>query len=233
MNLFALTFTNVPSGTWIRLAVILVVLVLNFSATTQIISKAGYPRAWILVPFAPFALTVACFVILIHDVDAVVYGGAFGIEGVNTIGLMWHIDLISIAASWLFFLVFAFAPWPGARSSGETRIDTTYRGPIVAPVESSVAPVASSRRSSARSSRQEARGTTQTQERPTEQLTAPAPAASAAKSKYCVWCAEPLPGSRAMFHNCGPKDRPAVFCRNCATALPEGSTTCPSCGAAA
>jgi hypothetical protein len=47
---------------------------------------------------------------------------------------------------------------------------------------------------------------------------APAPSARSARTKHCVWCGESLPGSRALFHYCGSKDRPVT---NCARSLPN------------
>jgi len=50
-------------------------------------------------------------------------------------------------------------------------------------------------------------------------VVASAPPAKRPVGKSCAWCGEALPGNRALFHDCGPKDRPEVFCKKCGNAL--------------
>jgi hypothetical protein len=64
-----------------------------------------------------------------------------------------------------------------------------------------------------------------------ESTTTSPPAGNQGKAlNHCVWCGEVLPGNRALFHNCGAKDRPAAFCRNCGDALIDGTFNCANCG---
>lgn len=46
---------------------------------------------------------------------------------------------------------------------------------------------------------------------------------------YCQWCAKERDPDSLAIHHCGPKDRPPVFCMQCAEPL-EGAAACASCG---
>jgi hypothetical protein len=45
-----------------------------------------------------------------------------------------------------------------------------------------------------------------------------------------VWCGDSLAGSRALFHDCGPSDRPPAYCANCGNGLAT-SGQCATCDA--
>src|SRR5271170_272031 len=97
-------------------------LVLNYIAIATIISKAGYPWVWVIVPLTPFALFVACIADLYRDLHTLAFGGSYGFLGVSSIGVLWKAFLISLAVNWLMFFVFAFSRWP-------TVATKTPRGP--------------------------------------------------------------------------------------------------------
>jgi hypothetical protein len=141
---------------------------------------------------------------------------------------VWHLDEISIILNWIFYLVFAFSRWPvsgnhaphveGPRPTEAFRVNT---GPASAPpTPGGALPTARSVPMSAASPGSGPAGV---------------PTSSAPKgpnAQFCGWCGESLPGNRALFHDCGPKDRPDSFCKRCGTALPAGTSECSSCGLA-
>jgi hypothetical protein len=220
--------TSLSPRSWVDLIVAFGAVVLTYVATSRIIKQAGYSTWWILLPLSPLVLTVVCFAILWHDLNAIVFGGSFGFFGINSIGLFWHLDQLSFFLNWLFYIVFAFSRWPtaGARRPSEMnapRPSGPDHGPVTGPASGSAAPRApvpvARVASEARAAPAQATGVT----------TAPAP--PRASTKFCAWCGESLPGNRALFHDCGPKDRPETHCRACGTALPPGATHCSSCAA--
>lgn len=214
---------------WIELLILMGMLFLNYWATMRIIAQAGYSPLWILLPLAPLVLTTICYLIFWADVHEVFFGGGFGVGfGIDShVTFIWHVDELSIVLSWLFFIIFAFSRWPvsGERHTRDAgglppplRTDpgrpTTAPPPL--PDSSGVARYAS---------------TTALPSAPRPAVTPSAPA-SRTRAQYCAWCGESLPGNRALFHDCGPTDRPAAFCKLCGTAYASGSTQCGSCGAA-
>jgi len=55
------------------------------------------------------------------------------------------------------------------------------------------------------------------------------PAAAGPPAFHCTWCGDRvLVGSE--IHDCGPRNRPAIYCMNCGTAFEAGATNCSSCG---
>ena len=221
--------TSVSAGTWIDLLIAIGLMALLFLATARIIGQAGYSTWWILLPLSTLVLTVICYFILWHDLNAVVFGGSIGFIGISTIGIVWHLDQASVILNIGFYLLFAFSRWPvsGTRHArnddgpiptqpGRAAPSGPASGPMVAP-EPVVAP-----RGVPASTAGPGAG-------PAVATRAPTPIKKGAQ--FCAWCGESTPGNRALFHDCGPKDRPQTFCKNCGTALPAGSTECTSCGA--
>jgi hypothetical protein len=214
-------------GGWIELLIILGLLFLDYWATMRIITQAGYSSMWILLPLAPLVLTIICYVILFNDLHEIYFGGGFGFAGVGNANLFWNLDKISILLNWVFYMVFAFSRWPAVGTSRApspsplqptpTRVmpNPPSRPPATAALIPSAGAVPSAAGPGA--------GSVSTPVAPTPNRPA---------SKFCPWCAEALPGNRALFHDCGSKDRPEAFCRSCGTALPVGSTECGACGAA-
>jgi hypothetical protein len=218
----------------IHVAVYMAVVAVTFWAVSSIIIQAGYSKWWIIVPLAPSALTIACLAELWNDVHNVLYGGAFGFIGIETVGLTWKCDEVAMVIAWLFLLVFALARWPawyshhgvspfvaptlGARTGSGS---STSSIPVPAPV----AP-RSERGDLPRSGEDPTRPSAVATEAPVPfgRVTTAAP--------HCTWCGEALPGSRVTFHNCGSKDRPAIFCTKCGTALAGPSMRCPGCASA-
>lgn len=212
-------------SSWIQLLIALALVALNYWATARIIAQAGYSRTWILLPLAPLILTVICFFILWHDLNAFIFGGSIGFLGIDSVGFWWHLDQVSIFLCWLAFIVFAFSRWPASngwrstdgatpplpQSTGAETVGATAAAP-----QPASAPVTRARPASAAGPG-----------------AGPAVASSAPVKKtgaqFCVWCGEATPGNRALFHDCGPKDRPETFCKNCGTALPAESAACTAC----
>jgi hypothetical protein len=212
-------------GSGIAILIFLGLIILNYWATSRIIRQAGYSSAWILLPIAPLALTIICYIIFWNDIHTVLFGGTLGIGGINTVGFVWHLDQIAIFLNWLFYLIFAFSRWPvsGAprapSTDGPSAPDVARTNPLPSPVRptpTTALPTARVIPSSAASPG-----------------TGPAvvPSAPVAKgAQFCAWCGESLPGNRSLFHDCGPKDRPETFCKSCGTALPAGASVCSACG---
>ena len=221
--------TSVSAGTWVELVLAIGLMALLLLATARIIAKAGYSTWWILLPLSTLVLTTICFFILWHDLNAVVFGGSTGFIGISTVGLVWHLDQVSVLLNIGFFLLFAFSQWPASgapRARDEdgpipTRLGRAApsgpaSGSVVAPE-----PVAAPRGTPVSAAGPGAG--------PPVASRAPAPQKQGAQ--FCAWCGEATPGNRALFHDCGPKDRPQIFCKHCGTALPAESTQCPSCDA--
>jgi hypothetical protein len=167
-------------------------------------------------------------------------GSTSFISNLSAVGTVWDIDRFTIFANWIFFLIFAFSRWPGAlvvdsaRPSssppggspqyglGDSRLPNPSPGSIPSPMGAT---------SSSPPHFQNVVGG----ERARDALTAnatPAANAGAVRTKHCVWCGESLPGSRALFHDCGSKDRPATNCVACGAALSSEGAPCRACARA-
>jgi hypothetical protein len=162
---------------------------------------------------------------LLNDLHAALQGGALDFGGIGTNGLIGHLDELSIFLNWVLFLVFAFSRWPvsgpqyARTPDGPRPPDALREGPGPTPT----APLPSARPARVVPSSGAGPGSGPTG----------VPSATVAKrpaAQFCPWCAEALPGNRALFHDCGSKDRPESFCKNCGTALPDGSSVCNACG---
>jgi hypothetical protein len=198
------------------------VLVLVYVAIATIISKAGYPWVWVILPLTPFALFVACIVDLYL--------------GVSSIGILWNAFLISVAVNCVMFFVFAFSRWPtvAPRTPRDSR---SSKAQAATPTSQGFSPTDMASRSSKRFPSGGPAFATNTGTEPSSPAdstavasAAPAPAASSAAIKRCVWCGDSLPGSRALFHDCGPTDRPPAYCAKCGNAL-AASGQCLVCDA--
>ncbi|MGH3733440.1 MAG: hypothetical protein ACRDVC_08725 [Acidimicrobiales bacterium] len=209
-------------------------------ALTRIIFKAGFSSAWMIAPVVPAALTIACAITTYSNFSGsplgvpsrffgwsmmnVLWHGGETSLGFVQMGLLWHIDLITIIANWVLILFLAVARWPSVGTGGRVVASKPVRVPR-SRVKST--PAAAAPRGP--------RGVTRDYGRATEAAaapvaTAPAPSAPGPAVKHCAWCAEALPGSRALFHDCGPKTRPPVFCVKCGSTLTQVGD-CPQCGA--
>jgi hypothetical protein len=224
--------------TVLNLIISIVFIAVNLWALKRIIDKAGLSPIWLVLPLVSVGLTVACAIVTYNQA----HGGPFNLLngiygwpqvsalwhtdilslGYTQIGLLWHIDLVSIGANWLLFVFFAVVPWG---------LD---RGQVKARSESTRAP-ASFTTASAKPANKAPRGVTRdyspSPAAAAASVAAPVSGSSGLASKHCVWCAEALPGSRALFHDCGPKSRPPIFCAKCGSTLTEVGD-CASCGAA-
>lgn len=207
----------------VSLVVLLVIMVLNFWALSRIISKAGFSSAWIVLPLSSIGLTITCFIVSFDDLRGTFTGITPGFFG-SQVGLLWHLDELSFFLNWIFFLIFAFVKWPSVGGVGPSTLSTSPSGSFT---PSAPTPVRKGPRGVTRDYGPTSSSTT------TAPMTAPylAPVASAPTVKHCVWCAEALPGSRALFHDCGPKTRPPVFCSRCGGTLTELGD-CSACDAA-
>jgi len=230
MGLLTSFTASTSVSAWIELLIFSGALFLNYWATMRIITQAGYSAAWIALPIAPLVLTIICYVIFWNDIHEIFFGGGFGFGfgSFNNVSLFWHLDEISILLNWLFYIVFAFSRWPvtgtprapegdAPRPSRFTRATiSTAKEPAAA-----TAPLPGPRPAVA-SAAGPGGGPTG----------ASRPAATRPSAQFCAWCGEALPGNRALFHDCGPKDRPETHCKNCGTAYAAGSTQCTACGGA-
>lgn len=218
------------AGGAISLVIIIGVIVLNYYATSRIISQAGYSPLWIVVPIAPFVLTLICEIILWHDLHTILLGGSLGTGGISGVGTFWYLDAFAFLLNWILFLVFAFSRWPVSGNSyspgpSTPRPPETYRAVPPRPTPASPTPGAAVPPARVVPASGAGPGSG-----PAAAPSAPAP--KRAGAQFCPWCAESLPGNRALFHDCGSKDRPEAFCKSCGKALPAGSTVCSSCAVA-
>lgn len=224
----------------------LVFLAVSFWATTRIITQAGYSPAWILMPLSSLVLSLVVFVMLFVDLRTLLGAFPFGIGGtvsfseVGVIEVLWHLDMLTILANWILFLIFAFSRWPFAGDPGQRgrKVPVPQGG---APTYGRHAPDPS--QPSGTSTVSSALRATDRAPSVARELSgddmggAGAPGAVAgaharpARTKHCVWCGEPLPGSRALFHDCGTKDRPATNCAACGAVLASDGATCLACAA--
>jgi hypothetical protein len=204
-------------------------VILNFVAAVRIIHQAGYARWWVILPFIPFALTIANFVTLWNRTHSFALGGTYGFVGLNeaNIGIIFRLDEVALGVSWAAFLVFAFLRWPVSGEHDEV-VESAHRRTFRRRAEAALVEsvVANNGGAAARAARP-AKASKKVERAPAE--TAPAPRASGPPLKHCVWCGDPLPGSRALFHDCGDKDAPPVFCAKCGTALSEENDSCLQC----
>ena len=228
MGLLTPFIASTSVGGWIELLILIGLLFLNYWATMRIITQAGYSVVWIVLPIAPLVLTIICYVIFWNDIHGIVFGNSFGFGGVNNVSLFWHLDEISIFLNWLFYIVFAFSRWPVSGTRHSPDVDVPQPPPSLgANLSSAAGPASPSPLPGARVMPASRGGP----------VAGPANVASAPASKppsaqFCAWCGEALPGNRALFHDCGPKDRPETFCKNCGVAFPAGTSQCNSCVAA-
>jgi hypothetical protein len=223
-----------------------VFLAVSFWATTRIISQAGYSPAWILMPLSSLVLTIVVFIMLYVDLRSLAYAIPFGIggttfiSGLSSVGVVWGLDMLTIFANWILFLIFAFSRWPFAADSGRggaapsptpegsQQYGRNSRG-APQPPSGSPSPTTWATHGGSHSL---PGGITDAVTR--DATTASAVAATSAgsvRTKHCAWCGESLPGSRALFHDCGAKDRPVTNCVACGAALPSDGAACSACAA--
>ncbi len=222
--------------TVLNLSISIVFLAVNLWALTRIIDKAGLTRLWLLLPLLSVGLTIACAAETynaVHGAPSSFSSEFFGWSQLKLLwrgdtvspgfeqgALLWHVDLVSIVANWLLFIFFAVVPWGLDRGQAKGTSGARVTGTVATP--------------RAPASGKGARGVTRdygpSVETPTT-ASAPVPSSTGPVTKYCVWCAEALPGSRALFHDCGPKSRPPIFCQRCGSTLTEVGD-CASCGVA-
>jgi len=132
---------------------------------------------------------------------------------------MFLVDVVAVVGSWLGYVAFALSAWPtshggslpqarskAAESVPRPTIPTPSALGSTTPAPAYVAPIAPTISS---------RGAVDNRRR-----------------IYCPWCAESIPGNRALGHDCGPRDRSEVYCRFCAKAFPSSTTACATCDGA-
>jgi hypothetical protein len=228
---FAAGFSGViTQHALIALLVVGALVILNFAAGAKIIGQSGFSWWWVILPFLPFALTIANFITLWNRTHQFALGGTFGFVGLNYagVGVVFRADEGALLLSWAAFLIFAFIRWPVSgehdeveerahRRSFRRRVDAAAEMPIEAGrVRENVKQPRAAR------SREKVGAVAA--------ASSPAPRRSSTPAiKHCVWCGDPLPGSRALFHDCGDKDAPPVFCAKCGSALSEDSDDCLQC----
>ena len=212
----------------VSLLVTFVLLALDYWAVARIIAQAGYSRSWLIVPLAPLVLTLIATIILSHEAHDFIFSRSFNQTEFNDLGVIVPLDGLAIFVNWIFFLIFAFSRWPTAQvvAGGPTSANAAGPSDVTPPPLPTPAggprfgPSPSGRATPARFARST-----------TESTAWSSPTASAPVAlKHCALCGDPLPGSRALFHDCGPKDRASTFCAACGTALHEPGGVCSTCG---
>ncbi len=227
---------------WLAIAIVLAVvyIALTSLAWSNLISKSGRSWNWLAVPLAPIVTIILTYVVMYFQKTNIldpfhnlrfdtaslagllanlIATGHLSFSSYGQISSMFIIDLAAIVGSWVGFVAFAMTSWPatqgGLISRTRANVADVVPRPSAAPpssviggspAASYVAPVAPTISS---------RGAVDNRRR-----------------IYCAWCAESIPGNRALGHDCGPRDRPEVYCRYCGKVFPGGSTVCPTCDAA-
>jgi hypothetical protein len=191
------------------------VAVITLIAVGTIITKAGYSSGWILVPLAPVIVNIGTLIYVSSAVRSSALHGVFPTGGMRTVLDLFLIDLLLLAGVWIFFLIFAFRPWPALEaqaSQGRSNYSPSAVNPRGVPQPGVGSPSSLGR----------------TPVRPTVSASG---APDTRRRIYCPWCGEHIPGNRALGHDCGPRDRPEVICRYCGQAFAEGTMICSRCDA--
>lgn len=204
------------------------IFVLNLWATARIIGQAGYSRLWILLPLVSFVLTFAAIVTFSHDLLLILLGES---QGLGTAEGLWVFAGLSWAATWVFFLVFAFSRWPVTSLAGARGHEGPRPEPPASPWTSRPGPTYRPQLPAVTKPRDAASPSGDLAENvpPAPAVVAPSPTSGPASVRHCAWCGEPLPGNRAFFHECGSRDRPATHCVTCGAALPNDGAPCATC----
>ncbi len=218
-------------------------LAVSYWATARIIAQAGYSSAWVLVPLSSLVLTVVVFVMIYVDLRSLAEAVPFGFGGsdlgfqIKSVEVVWDIDLCSMLVNWILFLVFGFSRWPGtagADAGGRTPTPPPASGasPYGRNVPGPLRPPGASFASASRPGSSPTLVGSVNEVDPRDASTSSAPPPSTAggiRVKHCVWCGEALPGSRALFHDCGSSDRSATNCATCGGALSGEGAACAAC----
>lgn len=221
----------------------LCIVIVTFIAISVIISKAGYSRAWALIPFAPLVTWIATLVMAKIQLHTFVVFWELAPFYPHSISILLDVDKITILASWLFLLLFAFSSWPGRSVAATTEVPAAKsRG------QRPVRGIANDGASTATASTPHPASRYPLPHGPgfgTIGFVAGPGAAmhedsSSVATKprgnqlatFCARCGDSVPGNRALAHNCPNAGHPASFCRYCGKSIPEGSTFCPACDAA-
>ena len=229
MGLVTLFAPSTSFGSIVELIIYVGVTALTYWALLRIITGAGYSNVWMALPISTMFFTWMCYIIFWSDIHGIYFGNGFdfGFSGINQVSVFWTLDEISIVLNWLFLLVIAFSGSQiserfsgGSSSRPAPPMQMSDDGPAspLPPQPGPVTPV----RPMPPSAAGPGGGTGGT-------------AAAAPKrpgTQFCPWCGESLPGNRALFHDCGPKDRLETNCKNCGTPFPAGTTQCTSCAGA-
>lgn len=221
------------------LLLILVVLAVSFWGASRIVLRMGYSSKWLLAPFVSLVLTFIGYIKLYVDLHSLAspipfnFGITTIISGVMGVGVVWTIDKFTILANWLLFLIVAFAPWPaGLTGESVRRTSDLPAPPTSAPQPGRSVPSPFRGPGGPPTPASDGAGSPLNENAPQgapAASVAPTTGAGSVRIKHCVWCGESLPGSRALFHDCGSKDRPATNCAACGSALPSDGAACTVC----
>jgi hypothetical protein len=232
----------------------LAVEVVSLIAAATIIEKAGFSSVWILVPLVPLALTVVLYFQEIHGLSIFAQGGSGlqfsrlapviygqmlaseGSVGLSFFSLTYYVDLAATVIAWLFFLYFAFVPWPARVATASAEVapintvptKTSRRGAQPAPAPQPVVPVKTSSLSGMNAKRF---GRTPVAAPSVESSDTDLKTDEGPNLEFCRWCGKERPIDSFAIHYCGSNDRPVAFCPSCGGSVAAGSTECASCGA--
>jgi len=223
------------------------VVFVTFLAVVAVITKAGFARAWLLVPLAPVIAWVVTIVLLrlrfhsfvnVGIMASIVPSTLSSIYG-TTITAMFTIDWVTLAGAWLFFLFFAFSRWPidtselaSRRAGPSLRVIEADRGGDV-PIQSDSSPHVPSHHPVPRGPGFGALTFIPGPGSPTQKsaTTVAERTTNRELATFCARCGESIPGNRAIGHQCPNVGKPNIFCRYCGGPNSAESRACPKCGA--
>jgi hypothetical protein len=253
MGILTLFAPSTSFASIVELIIYIGVTAITYWALLRVITNAGYSNVWMALPISTMFFTWICYIIFWSDIHGIYFGSGFdfGFSGISQVSVFWSLDEVSIVLNWAFFLVIAFsgsqiserftrssvsrqAP-PPQMNYGDPA-STLPPPPDAATVVRPAPPTAGGPANVVRPAPPTAAGPVARPMPPSAAGPGSVPAGAAAPKRqgaqFCPWCGESLPGNRALFHDCGSRDRPETICKNCGTPFPDGSMQCASCAVA-
>jgi hypothetical protein len=213
---------------------------LNYLAWSNLIAKSGHFSRWLAVPIAPVVTVILTYIVIFlqkpnffdpfHNLRfdtsylmglllTLVILGHLSFREFGFISFMFLIDVLAVVGL-IGFVLFSLSSWPTAHggSVGRREIPNVRAAARATPMAAS----------SAEGVTTGPTATTASASTPESQSRGPV---DSRRRIYCAWCAESIPGNRALGHDCGPRHRPKIYCHFCGNAFPGGTGHCPACDA--